>query len=149
MVTDRTQTDVETALQLKEKIKSGQPLSESENLMFERGFFTINTLNRIEEKQNELGQILNNYGYYNSTVNKEWVNGDILSYVDYHRILNNLDELKNAFTVYQSTPQTPEYMYGYEEVNDIEKILVDIEELIGNMAEQFLFSYNDLYSGGV
>ncbi len=95
-------------------------------------------LNRIEMKQAELGVILNGYAYMVHIENKtDWQNTDIFTFQDHQRLLNNLDALKQAYYTYSTTPKTPTYMYGYEEANNIEKILVDIEKMIEDMKSRF------------
>ena len=94
-------------------------------------------LNRIESKQAELAEILNGIAYRVRISNRQWTAEDIFEYADYLRILSNLDKLKQAFFVYPSTPATPSYMYGYKEANDIEKILVDIENMISVVKSKF------------
>ena len=52
MIFDRTQNDVDTAIRLRrEKVQTFQELTESEIVILEKGTLTINTLNRIESKQ--------------------------------------------------------------------------------------------------
>lgn len=137
MIYDRTLTDVHNTDLLRKKIQSGQQLTEVEKAVFERGAFTVNTLNRIENKQSEISLLLKKYGYCNYIINKTYDMTQILQYSDYLRILDNLNKLKNAFYIYSTTPNTPSYMYGYKEANDIEKILVDIENMIGGMTSKF------------
>lgn len=137
MIYDRILTDVHNADLLRKKMQSGQQLTEVEKAVFERGAFTVNTLNRIENKQSEISLLLKKYGYWNYIVNKTYDMTQILQYSDYLRILDNLNKLKNAFYIYSTTPNTPSYMYGYKEANDIEKILVDIENMISGMTNKF------------
>ena len=55
MIFDRTQNDVDTAILLRNtKVKKFETLTESEIATLEKGTLTINTLNRIEAKQEEL-----------------------------------------------------------------------------------------------
>lgn len=137
MIYDRTIADVSNADLLRKKIQLGQQLTEAETAAFERGACTINMLNRVEDKQAELSGILCDYGYMNSIITKPHANGDILSYADYIRILNNLSALKTAYYTYPVTPVAPMYMYGYQEANSVEKILVDIESMISSMESKF------------
>ena len=60
----------------------------------------------------------------------DWQNEEIFTHQHHQRLINNLDKLKAAYYIYSSTPITPTYMYGYQEANSIEKILVDIEAMI-------------------
>lgn len=140
MIYDRTQTDVDLAKTLRAKLQSGQALTVGEIATLERGSCTVTMLNRIEAKQAELRDVLYNLGYTSDVVTKTWEQTDasaIFTYQDHQRILNNLDALKDAYYIYRTTPNTPTYMYGYKEANDIEKILVDIENMINDMVLRF------------
>lgn len=137
MITDRTSADAARADTLRKKIQAGNTLTDEEKAAFERGACTIDMLNRIEKKQAELRDILNGYAYTVNFESKTWAYTDIFTYADYMRLLNNLKKLKDAFFFYSSTPSVPEYMYGYQEANDIEKILVDIESTIDDMKGRF------------
>ena len=54
MIFDRTQNDVDTAILLRDtKIKKFETLTESEIATLEKGMLTINTLNRIEDRQEQ------------------------------------------------------------------------------------------------
>ena len=74
MIFDRTQNDVDTAILLRNtKIKKFEALTESEITILEKGTITYNTLNRIEDKQEELKNLFNDMGYWNTpTTNKVW-----------------------------------------------------------------------------
>lgn len=138
MIYNRTQTDVDAAKLLRAKVQSGQTLTTAEITAIERGSCTVNTLNRIEAKQAELAGILNSYAYMvRIETNTDWQYGDIFTYQDHARLLDNLNKLKQAYYTYTSTPNAPAYMYGFKEANDIEKILVDIESMIASMESKF------------
>ena len=85
MIFDRTQNDVDTAILLRNtKVKKFETLTESDIATLEKGRLTINTLNRIETKQEELKNLFNDMGYWNTpTTNKLWSENDIF----------NIDEL--------------------------------------------------------
>lgn len=140
LVFDRTQKDVENAVKIiKEKVKNFQELTGEEIQILEKGTLTINTLNRIEAKQAELKTKFNEMGYWNTNIiNKtDWGYGDIFDEENFRRILNNLDILKNAFFVYSTTPKTPEAVYQYKGINDIEKTLFDLETMIQDVKNNY------------
>ena len=59
MIFDRTQNDVDTAILIRsEKVQNFETLTESEIATLEKGTLTINTLNRIENKQSELKNLV-------------------------------------------------------------------------------------------
>ena len=135
MIYDRTQNDIETARELIEtKVKAFAALTADEILSLERGTLTINTLNRIEEKQSELNDLINAEGYYNTNIiNRLWTHTDVFDEVNFSRIVNNCEILKKAFFEYTDTPATPNAVYHFENINSIEKILVDLEKMIDDV----------------
>ena len=92
MIFDRTSADVNNARKIREeKIKKFIELNESEYNTLERGTITINTLNRIEEKQAELKVLFDSQGYYTPfIVNKHWTDDDIFGEGDFQRIINRV-----------------------------------------------------------
>lgn len=151
MIFERTQEDVDEAKKIRdEKVKNFKTLSEDEINTLERGFFTINTLNRIEQKQHELYTNLLEYGYDTSCINKtDWANNDIVVLSVYTRLLNNLDNLKNGFTYLKDGAATPTSMLDIESMNAVEKILYDIENLMNNMVNSWIYVCDEYYCGGV
>ena len=132
MIFDRTQNDVDTAILLRNtKVKKFETLTESEIATLEKGTLTINTLNRIESKQEELKNLFNGIGYWNTLItNKTWSENDIFNVDEFQRILDNTNVLRNAFFVYQDTPNTPPISYYWDDINALEKILYDLEVMI-------------------
>ena len=132
MITDRTKNDIVRAKELRDtKISKGEPLTDEELEIIERGFATINTINRIEAKQAELKDIINSMGYWNTNFeNKEWSWGDIFKKRDLDKIIENNKILLDAFFAYSTTPKTAKSVYNYQEFNNIEQVLVDIENIV-------------------
>lgn len=139
MIFDRTSADVNNARKIREeKIKKFIELNESEYNTLERGTITINTLNRIEEKQAELKVLFDSQGYYTPfIVNKHWTDDDIFGEGDFQRIINNTYLLRNAFYVYMTTPKTVSMDYTYKNMNDLERILFDLNR----MMDYVVFNY--------
>lgn len=139
MIFDRTQVDIDTAKQIRrEKVQAFQSLTESDISTLERGMITINTLNRIEGKQEELKNLLVEIGYWNADVSaKLWVAEDIFNVDDFRRIINNINILRNAFFVYRGTPNTPPVSYHYNDINALEKILHDIDVMINDVKSNY------------
>lgn len=129
MIFDRSQNDVIESIRIRnEKIKKFIELTNAEKEILEKGFLTINTINRIESKQEELKNRFNEIGYYNTpTENKSWSKGDIFFDEDFKRILNNNILLRDSFFETSDMPQNDIGIYGFEEINKIEKILNDLE----------------------
>ena len=133
MIFDRTQDDVDAAIVLRrEKVQAFQELSESEIATLEKGTLTINTLNRIEDKQRELKNLLDSDAYFVENVeSKSWNYTDYFKQVDFDRILDNLSKLKRAYFVYSTTPQVTDNNYRrYQTINAVEHILNDLDLMI-------------------
>lgn len=142
MITDRTAQEVELGRTLRKKIQAGHTLSAAEIATLQRVSCTASMLNRIENKQAELRELLDTESYFSGITNKTWgnsANNDRTDFrlTEYTRILENCKKLKDAFTKYPSTPDTPTYLYGWQEANAVEKILVDIEALIAELKENY------------
>lgn len=148
MIFDRTQNDVDTARILRnEKVKfdpitmqpiNPEELTESEIATLEKGTITYNTLNRIETKQEELKNLFNDIGYWNTPIaNKVWGENDIFNVDDFQRILDNTNVLRQAFFIYKNTPNTPPISYHYNDINALEKILNDLDVMINDVKSHY------------
>lgn len=128
MITDRTQFDVKRAKSIiEEKVKKFIELTSVEEKTLERGTVTINTINRIEDKQAEIQEILNDMGYWNvSILNKKWNLGDVFRQSDLDRIVENNSMLRSAFYALKDSPVNAIGKYHYSEFNSLERILLDI-----------------------
>ena len=139
MIFDRTQNDVDAAIRLRaEKVQTFQELSASDVETLERGLITINTLNRIENKQDELKSLINALGYWNTNItNKTWNETQIFDIVEFQRIVDNTNILRTAFFTYNDTPNTPGVSYYYEDINSLEKILNDLDVMINDVKSRY------------
>ena len=135
MIFDRTQNDVDTAVILiTEKVQTGAELTEQETDILEKGTLTINTLNRIENKTAELKALFDDIGYFAGNVNTRiWEYSQIFGIEDFEIILANLDVLRRAYYIYKETPDIPRARYHFQNINDIEKILSDLETMYRDM----------------
>ena len=139
MIFDRTQNDVDAAILLRNtKVKEFEVLTESEIATLEKGTLTINTLNRIENKQEELKNLFNDMGYWNTPItNKVWSENDIFNVDEFQRILDNTNVLRQAFFVYTGTPNTPPISYYWDDINSLEKILNDLDVMINDVKSHY------------
>ena len=139
MIFNRTQDDVDKGIRLRrEKVQTFQELTDSEIETLEKATMTINTLNRIEGKQEELKNLFNDMGYWNTpTVNKVWNNTQIFNATEFQRILNNTNILREAFFAYKNTPSTPPVSYHFEDINSLEKILFDLDVMINDVKSRY------------
>lgn len=139
MITDRTITDVNKAKEIRaSKIQTFTPLTDDEKRIVERGLVSIDTLNRIEDKQAELRDILTDMGYMGANVsNKRWSVATFFTEADLNRIVKNVAVLRQAYFVYSDTPNNPTARLHYEEFNKIEKVLEDIERMVADMRSHY------------
>ena len=139
MIFTRTQADVDAAIALREsKVKVFEELSADDISVLERGTFTVNALNRIENKQEELKNLFNDMGYWDTPIkNKVWEKTQIFNVGDFQRIIGNTDILRKAFYVYKGTPETPSVSYYFEDINALEKILYDLDVMINDVKSNY------------
>lgn len=139
MIFDRTQNDVDAAVFLRDtKVKNFETLTESEIATLEKGTLTFNTLNRIESKQEELKNLFNEIGYWNTPItNNVWGENDIFNVDEFQRIIDNTNVLRKAFFVYNATPNTPPISYYWDDINAIEKILHDLDVMINDVKSHY------------
>lgn len=138
MIYDRVIEDVTQAQALFEnKVKKFIPLTDAEKTTLERGRVTVNTLNRIEQKQAEIGQILKDWKYLKEDItNKQWSN-EVFFREDLQRLTDNTAKLRDAFYVLSKDLPNPEARYYFEEFNIMERFLFEIEELIKEAKSNF------------
>lgn len=135
MIFDRKKRDVDSAIDIiNSKVKNFISLSEADLETLEKGTININTLNRIENKQAELKNLLDNHSYFvGEIVTKQWGHNDIFAIEDFDRIISNIFALKKSFFVYSNSPKDFFTTYDYENLNNLEKILFDLETMIEYM----------------
>lgn len=130
MIYTRTASDVSEAKKIiKEKVQKNIALTDAEIETLERGTITVNTLNRIETKQQELVHTLNSMGYYGRRViNKAWSYQGIFDESEFVRITSNNSNIRAMFYPLENTPANAIPKYNYQELNRLEKILQDLYE---------------------
>lgn len=140
MIFNRTKNDVENAVKIRDtKIKTFQNLTNDDIEVLERGFFTLNTIRRIQEKQTDLKGLFAEMGYYNTPiVIKEFDDTMFFSEVDFQQLIDNVNILRNAFFVFSSTPKTPPISYHYDDINALEKILYDLDVMINYVKSLYI-----------
>jgi hypothetical protein len=135
VITDRDISDVERALILIQKMQADGTLTDGERTEFFAGLwgcYNVSDLNRVESKVEELSAALTASGYPNAVNTHVWAAGDILTDAEVMRYLGNISALRAAYYAKTDTPDTPDMSrwIDYVAANDIERILVDIAELI-------------------
>lgn len=130
MITDRTQTDVNSI--------------DPDATTVSKGAYNYTDLNRVEDKVKELNEMLISYRYMNEELvtKLDWTLTDKFNETDSQRYLGNVQKIRNALVVTSATPDVPATMHKltYEQANNIEKILVDIETLIFGIQGYFVYS---------
>ena len=151
MIFDRTQADVNNAIDIRtNKLQKFEALTDREMEILEKGFFTITTLNRIDDKQGELAVLLTDMGYLQTPiVNKAWNNTQIFSREEFQRIINNTNVLRQAFFVYKDTPNTPPVSFYWDDVNALEKILYSLQQAIDSVKASTIYAGNEYSLGGI
>lgn len=144
LVTNRTSSDITRAKNILEKARKIENLSNNELQEYMsglKGCYNISDLNRVEKAVKFISNLLNDLGYLNKVETKEWNYGDFFSIdAELPRYLQNIRNLRNSITLFNSTPQVPESFKPYNYANDIEKILQDIEKVLIDMSQVFVYS---------
>jgi flagellar biosynthesis/type III secretory pathway chaperone len=131
MIYDRTAQDVEQAQEIFEtKVKNFVALTEDEKTALERGRVTVDTLNRIEQKQAEIATMLKQWHYLKQDIaNKTWSSG-VFRQEDLKRLADNTKILRDCFYVMSANIANPAARFYYTEFNNMEKILWETSQLI-------------------
>lgn len=138
LIYDRTQTDVNTAGSIRAKyqaLRDWSGLTEAETAQLERGMLTNVTLNRVANAVSMLASALNTAGYTVETTSQSFSETDRLKRSKYSVYLSNVQTLRDAIAVRATTPELPaaDAKLDYVGANNIEKILADLDELLGWM----------------
>ena len=131
LITDRIKADVET--------------------LTKKGTYNAEDLNRVGEAMVYLAGRFRGYGYGASIAPKvNWTMEDIPRQGDMDRYLADLRTLRGTLRMMETTPPVPGSMAGltWEQANDIEKILADLEFLLNNMAAAWCYC-GEIYAGEV
>ena len=152
LITDRTQADVDRVRQLAQKGFGNMTADEkTEWLNGLKGAYNASDLNRVGAAVAYVAGRLKGYGYAVSvSPRQDWQVTDIPTPESMTAYLADVAALRAALTVTADTPEVPEDMerLTWQEANDIEQILVDVDELLTRMAAAWFYS-GDLYAGEV
>lgn len=152
LITDRTQADVNRYYYFRNKKWSDLTSDEkSEWLAGLKGCYNYTDFQRVENAVQYLSNILNAEGYTNhvtisssGTYTHKYIRGreEIIQYLD------NIATLQEVYynNLEIGTLPTIDSWLSYEGANIIERILLDIEQMIENMQAQWRYS-NNLYAG--
>lgn len=154
LITDRTQADVDAVKALTEVIKAGTATEEQVSQYLNeinKGAYTYRDLNRVEEAVAFVAGRLNEFGYLPVVPHiQSWSVEDKPNEQDFIRYFGNVAMLRNAITVWSSTPAAPDGVNGFDvgKANALEQILVDVDQILNLIQASWLYS-DDLYSGEV
>ncbi|MFR1051479.1 MAG: hypothetical protein ACLSE7_07090 [Lachnospirales bacterium] len=113
--------------------------------------YNASDLNRVGSAVQYVAGILSGYGYTVPVTGRtNWAVGEIPTQADMSAYLADLTALRGAVAVMSTTPAVPGSMslLTYQEANDIEKILQDVDELITKMAAAWFYC-GEVYTGEV
>ena len=153
LITNRTQADVDRVATLTARVSAGTA-TEAEKAEWAsdlKGAYNASDLNRVGAAMAYVAGRLNGYGYA-VTVNpkQDWTGSDIPTAGQMAAYLQDVAALRGAIAVMASTPSTPDSANNltWQEANNIEQILLDVDELLTRMAAAWFYS-GDLYAGEV
>ena len=154
LITDRTQADVSRVEQIAANMKAGTA-SEMElaewNSASLKGSYNATDFNRVGAAMQAVANRFNSFGYVVSVSPKvNWTETDVPNTAEIALYLSDLATLRGVLVVMRSTPVVPADMDAltYEEANNIEKILEDINLLLTRCAQAWYYS-EDVFSGEV
>ena len=143
LITDRTSSDISRAKKILDKARKLESLTQNELQEYMKGLkgcYNISDLNRVEEAVEFISNTLNDMSYFNKVEIKRWNYGDFFTIdKELPRYLQNIQNLRNSIAVFDSTPQVPESIKPYNYANDIEQILYDIEKILLDMSQTFVY----------
>ena len=153
LITNRTQADVDRVAALAARVSAGTATDaeKTEWASDLKGAYNASDLNRVGAAVAYVAGRLNGYGYaVTVTPKQDWTVSDIPTQESMTSYLADVAALRGAIAVMASTPPTPDSAswLTWQEANDIEKILMDVDELLTRMAAAWFYS-GDLYAAEV
>lgn len=114
-------------------------------------YYNITDLNRVGQAMRYVAARLRACGFdVVVTPRTDWVWTDRATPAAAKRYLNNLRKIRKALVLFASTPNVPsgKRPFTAAEANDIEKILIDVEDMVQRTMQCWYFC-GDLYAGEV
>ncbi len=115
------------------------------------GFYGIEDLNRVGEAMMYVAARLRSCGWdVKVSPRRDWKLTDMVTPAEAQRLLSNLRKLRTALALFTTTPQPPggAQPFNVQEANDVEKILLDVEDMVRRTIASYFYS-GDLYAGEV
>jgi hypothetical protein len=152
LITDRTEPDVERVKALAAKAFQDMTAEErAEWLSPMKGSYNYTDMNRVEGAVAFVAERLSEFGYLPSVPKTHvWSAEDIPTESDLFRYFGNIATLRNAITVWASTPDAPAGIAGFgpSEANALEQILLDVDLVLTRISEAWFYS-GDLHSADI
>ena len=153
MIIDRTKQDVARWRELHDKGWDAMTAAERTEWLGEmKGRYNHTDMNRVESAVEALSARFVEEGYLASplTVKTDWNRWSCPTLTDMERYLGNIERLRKLVPVYPTTPVTPtvKQKLDYNLANDIEKILVDLDDILTKIP-QSVYRAGEIYSGEV
>lgn len=153
LITDRVQADVDRVAQLAARVSAGTATAaeQTEWASDLKGAYNASDLNRVGAAVAYVAGRLNGYGYAVSVSPKQdWTANDIPTAGQMATYIQDVAALRGTIAVMDSTPPTPESASGltWQEANNIERILLDVDELLTRMAAAWFYS-GEIWSGEI
>ena len=153
LITNRTQADVDRVATLTARVSDGTATDaeKTEWASDLKGAYNASDLNRVGAAVAYVAGRLNGYGYA-VTVNpkQDWTVSDIPTAGQMATYLQDMAALRGAIAGMAITPPTPDSANNltWQEANNIEQILLDVDKLLTRMAAAWFYS-GELYAGEV
>jgi hypothetical protein len=117
-----------------------------------KGRYSYTDMNRVESAVEALSARFVEAGYLDAplTVKTNWHSFGIPTRTEMVRYLGNIAILRGLVPGYASTPDAPtiEQKFNFERANDIEKILVDVDEILTAIPQSWYYA-GEIMSGEV
>ena len=153
LVADRTSADVARWKELHDKGWLGMTEAEQVEWMGEmKGRYSFTDMNRVENAVEYVSGRFLDAGYLHPLLSTktDWNGLSVPTRADMERYLGNVATLRGLVPVYPTTPAAPtvNQRFNYERANDIEKILMDLDDIITKIPQSWNRA-GELYSGEV
>jgi len=115
------------------------------------GYYSIDDLNRVGNAMYYIAERLRACGWdIKVSPRTDWILTDRGTPAAAKRYLTNLRKIWTALALFSTTPAVPSGAapFNAQEANNIEKILIDVEDMVGRTMSGYLYS-GDLFAGEV
>lgn len=144
-VYDRTQSDIDLVIELNNKYINGT-ITEEEKAQWlsgMKGALNASDLSRIESNTASIAGLLKL-----TLLTKNWSRENIPRESDFLRIRNNVQSLREAWSIPSSVPATPtQPLNTFQKWNDIERILYEIYLSYEKTTSNFAICGSEIYAG--